>query len=265
MTMRERFLNGEVLCDEYIIDAHMHICRVSRFFTKGEKAEDILIKMDALGIRMGLISTLWDTGHYFRGNSEIINIVERYPDRFAGLMAFNPNYPEDFEKELELCLDSGCFKGVKLLPALHKYPIDGDFNKNIYGIAQDMDLPVLIHTWGTDDVLIFDLLAEEFPRTRFIMAHSGGELQASLEAIKLAKKHDNLYLDVTCSWMYAGLIETMVCEADPKQIIFGSDAVWNSTEAALGRIILADIGEEEKRDIIGRNAKRIFKLDKEMG
>jgi len=265
MNMRERFLRGEALRDEYIVDSHMHICRVSRFFTLGEKTEDIIKKMDALGITMGLISTLWDTGHYFKGNREIIKTVERYPGRFAGLMAFNPNYPEDLEKELKLCLESRCFKGIKLLPALHKYPIDGDFNKRIYAIAADRDLPVLIHTWGVDDVRIFDRLAEEFPRTRFIMAHSGGELQASLEAVKIAKDHKNLYLDVTCSWMYAGLIETMVCEADPKRIIFGSDAVWNSTEAALGRIILADIGEEEKRDIIGRNAERIFKLDKEMG
>ena len=44
-------------------------------------------------------------------------------------------------------------------------------------------------------------------------------------------------------------------------MLYGSDAYWNSMEAAVGRILLAELTDEEKRQILGLNAKRLFHLD----
>lgn len=258
--MLELLKQGRPLENEYIVDGHMHICYVGKFFTRGSMLEEIIEKMDCIGINTGVISNLWDTGCYCSGNKEVIKAVEKYPGRFMGMIVLNPNYPENYEKELQYCFDSGCFRAMKLHPAQHQYPADGEFYYRIYSIAAEKEYPVLLHTWGVDDIKLFNKLARDFPETDFILGHSGGELPAVLEAIKLAQKFNNVFLDTACSWMYSGLIEKMVEGAGAEKVLFGSDAVWNSTEAGIGRIMFADITDEQKRLILGMNAKKLMKL-----
>ncbi|HUV08001.1 MAG TPA: amidohydrolase family protein [Spirochaetia bacterium] len=258
MSLIEDFKTGKPLTGEYLLDGHMHVGRVAKFHTLGSRAEEIVRKMDLLGIRLGVISSLSGSGETRNCNRLVREVVQDYPGRFIGLIMLNPNYPDGWREEIDSCWKSGCFKGIKLHPEIHMYPIDGPFYLETYEKAAGMGCPVLIHTWGVDDVMHFDALAAKFPRTIFILGHSGGEVPAVLQAMKLAKKYTNLYLDTTCTWMYGGLIELMVATAGSKKILYGSDAVWNSMEAALGRILFADITEGEKRDIIGLNMKRVL-------
>ena len=109
-------------------------------------------------------------------------------------------------------------------------------------------------------LLQFNEIAELYPNTVLVLGHSGGEEAAVKEAIRMAADHENLYLDTACSYVWQGAIEAMVSGATARKILFGSDAYWNSMEAAVGRVALANIAEEEKRLILGENAKRIYGL-----
>jgi predicted TIM-barrel fold metal-dependent hydrolase len=258
MTLLESFREGKSLEDEFILDGHMHVGRVAKFHSVGARPEEIVSKMDLLGINLGAVSCLSGNGDYQRCNRYVSEVAQEFPGRFLGWIMLNPNYPEGWREEIETCWSLGCFKGIKLHPEINRYPIDGLFNREVYDYAAEKGCPVLIHTWGVDDILLFDGLAEEHPDTAFILGHSGGEAPAVMEAVRQAKKHENLYLDTTCTWMYGGLIEIMVEEVGSKRILYGSDAVWNSMEAALGRIIFACLSDEEKRDIIGLNMKRLL-------
>ena len=80
------------------------------------------------------------------------------------------------------------------------------------------------------------------------------------EAICVAANHANVYLDTACSYVWYGAIEAMVRGATAEKVLYGSDAYWNSMEAAIGRIALADISEKEQRLVLGENAKRIFRI-----
>ena len=260
MSLIDDLRSGKPLDGEYLLDGHMHVGRVAQFHTSGSRAEEIVGKMDLMGIRLGVISALGGSGDYTRCNRLTAEVVESYPDRFVGLIVLNPNYLDGMEAEIESCWSSGRFKGIKLHPAIHRYPIDGPVYRTIYDRAAALQCPVLVHTWGVEDVTLFDVLASDFPRTKFILGHSGGELPAVLKATAVAARHPNLYLDTTCTWMYSGLIERMVEGAGSKKIVYGSDAVWNSMSAAVGRIVFAQITDDEKRDILGLNMKRLLEI-----
>lgn len=259
MTILERVKRGKTLEDTYIVDAHMHICRVPKFFSRGDTLEEIIDVMDRMGVNTGVISNLWETGEYWTGHEEVIRAVERYPGRFAGHISPNPNY-DSFLKDFYYCLDSRCFKGIKLHPVQHMLPFDHTLYCEVYVAAAKNEMPVLLHTWGTDDMRKMEALAARFPDTTFIIGHSGGEVDAMVSAADAASKYDNLYLDTACSYTWYGTVEMMVKKAGASKILFGSDAVWNCTAAAIGRVAYADIPEEDKKLILGENAKRLYKL-----
>jgi len=163
-----------------------------------------------------------------------------------------------FEKEIEKRRQSGVFTGIKLLPAWEAREIDDPFFRTVCGIAGEIGYPVLFHTWGIRDMGLMENMAKMFPKTVMFIGHCGGELDASLRAAELAAQYDNLYLDFTCSWGYANLLEHFVKTASAEKILFGSDALWNSVTASLGRVLYADIGDDEKKLILGGNAARLY-------
>ena len=118
---------------------------------------------------------------------------------------------------------------------------------------------MLLHVWGTADVAALAALACEYGGTDFIFGHSGGEEDAVAMAAKVASERDNIYLDTACSYVWQGAIEHMTSVAGAEKILFGSDAYWNSMEVAIGRVLFADISDEEKMMILGQNAKRLFR------
>jgi predicted TIM-barrel fold metal-dependent hydrolase len=45
-----------------------------------------------------------------------------------------------------------------------------------------------------------------------------------------------------------------------KKILFGSDMPYFETRSTIGRIAMGKISEDEKKDILGLNMKRILKI-----
>ena len=71
-------------------------------------------------------------------------------------------------------------------------------------------------------------------------------------------KHDNVYADLALSMTYEANVEWFVHEVSSKKVIYGSDAPFFDPRPAFGRVALADITDDEKKDIFGLNIKRIL-------
>lgn len=259
MTIAERALAGLPLDDCFVVDAHMHNGRVSKFFSRFDHYRDLILQMDAIGIRCGIVSNLWTSGELWQAHPELLSMCRAYPGRFFGFLAPNPN-AANFQSELAKYAENPVFIGIKLHPAEHKKDFLCGEYRYAYAFAAERKLPVLLHTWGAADILRFSEIAKLYPETALVLGHSGGEEAAVKEAIQVAADHENIYLDTACSYVWQGAIEAMVSGATARKIVFGSDAYWNSMEAAVGRVALANITEEEKRLILGENAMRIYRL-----
>ena len=73
-------------------------------------------------------------------------------------------------------------------------------------------------------------------------------------------KYPNIYLELCHSFSRHGIVEYLVEQAGVDRVLFGSDAAVLSYGQQLGRVIYADIKEEQKEKILSTNAVRL--LDK---
>lgn len=239
---------------EGIMDAHGHIGRWPATYVPYGDAEGMLISMDRLGIERACVSAFLAVGpDYERGNDMVAEVVRRYPDRFMGYAVLNPNYPEDIEPELHRCFDELGMTAIKLHCELHDVPMDGEHYRKVFEFAEERGLTVLIHGAVVEDVL------KRYPHVNLLSAHVGlWDGRSRNEVIELAKSYDNLYLDLAASLSYRGALKRMVEEVGADRIVHGSDFPLMDPGYQLGRVIYAEISEEDKWKILRDNARRLF-------
>jgi predicted TIM-barrel fold metal-dependent hydrolase len=261
-----------------IVDMHGHYGPFSWVYMPNTDAAAMLRTMDSAGVKTLVCSAhhalLVDTD---RGNDIIRNVVAEYPNRFFGYLVMNPYRPELIEKYLNNFHEERGFIGFKLWPDYYLYPITGDRFIPVFEYANEKRLSVLIHTWGYspyDGPSLVEKIARKYTRVTLIMGHSGyGEWD---ESIRLARDHENVYLELTA--VYAthegivlkwcpekdfgigvnGIIEKMVEEAGSEKILFGTDLPWYSPHYAAGAVLYSRIADDDIHNILHRNAEKIF-------
>jgi len=259
MTVESAFLLKRELSGEFVVDTHLHSGNISTFIT-GEFSQ-VLAHLRHMGTAACIVS---DTNEYevpCENNGNVRKLARENEGFLFGAIYINPNRtkkPADMENELDICAKSKLFTGIKLHPVWNGRQVDDSVYFPVYKAAAALGFPILIHTWGCGDIHRLESIALKFPKTCFIAGHCGGELDASLLAGETAARLENFYLDFTCSWAYANLLEYLVQKAGAHKILFGSDALWNSFDASIGRVVFAEISDAAKRDILGLNAKKLF-------
>lgn len=247
---------------ELIIDAHTHMGPYFNFHIPDNSDSGMISVMDRLGISVACTSPhAGITADFKLGNDITIQAMHNYPGRFWGYITINPNYPELIAEELERCYSAG-MRGIKLHPSLHSYPADGKNLRPVWEYAEQRAMPVLVHTWyGTRECSprMFDRLADEYPSVNILLGHSGGTLEGFDEAIEVAKRHENVFLETCCSSVFYGQVERFVREVGAEKIIYGSDMPFVNANAQIGKILYAKISDEERRLILGLNMARIMR------
>lgn len=261
MDMAEKVRNGLPLTGILVVDCHCHIGSWFNFNIPDGAAEKMMASMDVLGIDLAFITALSAIGPDYRyGNDQVMEVVRKYPERFLGYATVNPNYSHEMEAELSRCFENAGIRGIKLHPAMHGRPIDDPDYQAAFSFAEERRCPLLIHVWGTADVAAVDRLAARYSKAQFIMGHAGGEPGAMAEAVKTAKKFDNVYVDLAVSRTYEGNVEWFVKELGSRKILYGSDMPFLDPKPAFGRVALSNISTEEKMDLYGLNMKRLLQL-----
>jgi predicted TIM-barrel fold metal-dependent hydrolase len=256
---------GSILQDELIVDCHTHLGPYFNFHIPKNDANGMIDAMDSCGIRSAICSPhIGVVSDYQYGNQLVAVVVQRHPSRFYGYCAINPNYSEKaITDELEKYITLGGFRGVKIHPDLHRCAANARQYHPMWAFAQETGTPVLSHTWdavATSDPLLFGSIAAEFPEVNIILGHSGGAATGIDNAILVAKDHQNIYLDLTCSRFYHGMLEKMVKEIGAERILFGTDSPFLDCRPRVGFVAIARIADDDKRKIFGLNATRVFKL-----
>ena len=157
---------------------------------------------------------------FCRGRSRLIPFCDINPNMFA-----------DLGGELRRKVNDGGFRGVKLYPTYHHYYLNDQRMYPLYHAAQDLGIPVLIHTGSSvfkgsrlkyGDPLHLDDVATDFPNLNLVMAHSGRGFWYD-RAFFLSKHHPNLYMELS------GLPPSKLLTYFPElaqnsgKVIFGSD------------------------------------------
>ncbi|MCB1088822.1 MAG: amidohydrolase family protein, partial [Verrucomicrobiae bacterium] len=98
-------------------------------------------------------------------------------------------------------------------------------------------------------------LAAKFPDQAFLCAHAGGEWERGIRAVR---DSPNILVETSGFDATAGFIEMAVRELGAERVVFGSHLPTRSLGTELGKVIGAEIGEPEKRLILGENYRRLL-------
>ena len=263
--IRDRVQSGLPIEGMPVIDCHGHLGHWPLVNMPKIEVHELLQTMDRLGIdRLCLSHFLGVFCDFKRGNDLLAETIAKYPGRLVGQVAVNPRYPNEIVEELDRCEKRHGMRLVKIHPFCHDYPADGPGYRALWDYANEQELVVLTHTWDSDGTCgpeRFGPIARQHRRVKIILAHAGVTQRGCEQAIGVARRHDNLYLDVASSQPHVGMIERFVREVGAERVLFGSDMPVLEPAAQLGRVAYAEISEENKEKILGLNAFKLWRFE----
>ncbi|MCX5658815.1 MAG: amidohydrolase family protein [Planctomycetota bacterium] len=230
---------GKPIDFHFVMDTHAHLGQNFDFLILDASAKGMVRAKDRLGIDLTAVSSIPGTiGGWLRGNDQVIEAVQQFPDRILGYITINAYQPESVLKECERCWAGGC-RALKLHTG-QGMNYDHPAIRPALEFAQEKGCPILCHVWGAELDHMEPLIARYW-RCNWILAHVGS---ARLDRyIEVARKFDNAWLETCVSWCPRGLFPYLVSQGLEDKIIWGSDAdfyaaspcVWRGREPHVPR------------------------------
>ncbi len=263
-TLQDYCLTGTPV-DAYVVDAHCHMGPYWNFQVVDEGSAEAMVRsMDTLGIDVSLVSPhLAITADCAEGNVQSAEAAAAFPGRIVPLITVSGRAtPEQVEAEVTHWHNETGIKAFKFHAALHGVDTLADGYTPVYEYANNHGLPILSHSWsgagGTAGVIA--TLAERYPGIEFVNAHSASSWDGIEANCAVAEDHPRFHLDLTGSRLLWGAVEYMVQRMGPDRILYGSDSPFIDPRPSMGRMMCAHISDDDKRKILGLNAKKLYKL-----
>ncbi|WP_189154800.1 amidohydrolase family protein [Lentzea pudingi] len=191
---------------------------------------------------------------YRAANQAVIDAASEPGSRLVAFARVAPG--DDPAGEARRCVEAGA-AGIKLHPASDEFELDDEQLTEVFGLAHELHLPVVVHAGPEIDPFGATLPAVlgRFPGARFILAHAGLTDLAWLSGQPI----ENLFFDT--SWWSPTDIVTLFGTMPPGQVLFGSDVpystpLWGAHAAARCALYLG-LDDEQVASVLGGQARRL--------
>lgn len=242
-----------------VIDTHAHMGPFTGIYMPRHRPEDMVATMNRCGVRKTFFAHHRAMRDSTLGNKDAEEAIARYPDRLSGYWAVTPLYPDRVKNEVADIGNHPGFAGFKILAAYYKVAITDVRCKPVWELAHDEKRPVLVHTWARDQYAgcpQIEEIATNYPGATIIMGHAQyGNWDCGIE---LARRFDNVYLELTAAYHVNGSVTLMVDSGVQDKILFGEDLPWFNPHYGIGCVVFSRISDEARHDILHRNAERVF-------
>ena len=245
-----------------IIDFHTHLDD-HWFSTPLLSEEDFVAGLDRCGIERACVFTLRGFYEDCRiHNDKLLERVARDPSRLLPFITVDPRFGDASIVELERCIDTKLFFGVKLHPWIQSFapssvkPTMVELLKR----AASANLPVLFHDGTPPYATTYQIAAcaRWVPEAKIVLGHAGLS-DYTLAAAQLVRDIPNLYACL-CGPRTAD-VRHIVEIAGPEKLMFGSDfglSDWMIIEDRLDSVRLAGLSDDMLEMILYRNAQRLL-------
>lgn len=231
-------------------------------------AEQFIVKMDNCQPRIdkALIFTFRSLhsespGAMRKENDYILEVVEKYPDRFIGACLIDPSWDERAIKELNRVVKRG-LRVVKVKFSSVHVPANSPLAEKIFREIEDLGiLPVLHSDWSiwTNPSILGDLI-QRFPDVKTVMQHFG--LSQSHEAMSVIRDKENIYVD-TSAVIHPKNILRFVDEISENRLMFASDTIkgYEKTmpQEEMDRVLNMGLPDNVLEKVLGVNAAKLLR------
>ncbi|MBP0982437.1 MAG: amidohydrolase [Oscillospiraceae bacterium] len=257
-----------------IIDAHAHIFPdkiaaraadgISSFYNMRVRFDGTVGSLLEInrkaGINMALVQSVATVPEQVHNiNSFVSEQVKFHPQELIGFGALHPDFI-GIEQETERIISLG-LKGIKLHPDFQQFNLDDERAFPIYEAAEGR-LPILFHVGDSrydfsSPRRLYNVM-KRFPKLTIIGAHLAGWTKWD-EAEGLFSG-SGIYADCSSS-LYAMSPERaaeLIRKIGTNRVMFGTDyPMWSAVEE-LERFNKLPLTDEERQDILCRNAMRLL-------
>jgi len=243
-----------------IIDSHTHIEGLPGCPWQ-DPPEMILGLCDEAGVDQALVMTYVDAPGDFEGYDPLAYVeasVAAHPGRLLGYARLNP-LAGDVSRELlrDAVLRRG-FIGLKLHPYGYRSLPEGAATVRLMQDAAELRVPVLYHCGDEECTLPLQVAraAAQVPEATVIMGHMGGYFHVDA-AIRLARRHPNLYLE-TSAMPYPEKIAEAVAAVGPERVLYASDGPGCNPRLEVHKVHVARLGRRVERMVFAENIQRLL-------
>jgi predicted TIM-barrel fold metal-dependent hydrolase len=252
------WVEGKIPAGVEVFDAHAHIG--VDIDGRTMTGDGMRARMEAAGVKKSIVFPLNDPNardDYSGPNDVVWNAYEEHPSSFVPFFRLNPHL--EYDREFGRCVERG-FMGLKLHPVSQKFELDDPRVVRLFGMAAEIDLPVLIHAGFAMERIVEPLLptVEAHPGLRLILGHS-----AMVEVLCAARSFEGLpNVLFETSVVQAKDLYELCCSLDPSRICYGSDIPYGDLPSTLHSILAAaeaaGVPEEALPGILSENIRRWF-------
>jgi predicted TIM-barrel fold metal-dependent hydrolase len=250
-------VRSDLPTDAEIFDAHVHLG--DDIDGMAGRREDLLGVMDEYGVGRAFMFCLDEPDRHpgFRApNDRTLADAAKSDGRLIPFVRLDLN--EGPIEEAIRCLDAGA-RGIKLHPRAQKISLEDKRLEPIFALAAERKVPILIHGGRGLPPIASHLhaLVERCEGVQLIVAHAGIADMANLTSRFAGLP--GVFFD-TSAWSAIDLLD-FYRQMPPEQIVYASDYPYgrqpNSLVLATRTARMAGFGEEQVRNLLGRNAARI--------
>lgn len=242
-----------------VIDMHAHLWE-----SEAEKCKaDIVNVCSQFNVSKVMVSSL---GGYYPDEAEIhrlnkltYDFMKEEPGTIEGYCYLNPRHSNSLYT-LKRCIEDYGMCGVKLWVATF---CDDPLVNPIVEQCIEYKIPILIHAFhkAVDQLRYESLgenvarLAKRYPESKLIMAHLGANGLRELRPIKNLR---NVWTDFSGSICRCDGLVYAKKMVGADRLLFGSDMPGISFLVSYGQLLEADFTKEERENIFGLNALKLF-------
>jgi predicted TIM-barrel fold metal-dependent hydrolase len=227
-----------------------------------------LAAMDEANVGLGLLSAWHAPSGVLISNSEVAELVDAHPGRFAGVATVDLNDPMGAVREIRRCVRDLGFVAVRVVPWLWNLPPNDRRYYPIYVACVEQDVPFCTQIGHTGPLCpsepgrpipYLDEVLLDFPELIVIGGHVGYPWIP--EVLSLATKYPNFYVDTSAYAVHrlpAELVEFMRGRGRTR-VLFGSNYPMITPAQCLKRLGELGLDAEATELFLAGNARRIFR------
>jgi predicted TIM-barrel fold metal-dependent hydrolase len=247
------------------IDIHVH----HRWVDPDDRPEYQLERLRTLAGQSGIDRVLLLTSgpgqspdELRRRNDCTVLLITQDPSFYLGAMYLSGHHERTFiREEAQRCVSAGM---VAIKQGTEINARDQRIDP-LAEVAAELRIPILFHAWykvvdkkpNESDGSDIAHLALRHPDTHFIMAHLTGVGRRGVQDVE---DLPNVSVDTCGGWYDTEMVEYAVRRLGVDRVLYGSDYIGRDYAPQLGRVLGAQLSDDDKERILWRNATRVLGL-----